>query len=221
MKPWTTLATAPAPDGHALILQQRDDEFVIRVAGQVLMSSRMHGSERAMAQLALDPAHPKPQPRVLLGGLGLGHTLRALLDALPPRAIVDLAELIPAVIEWNRGPLAHLARAPLSDPRVKVHAADVRKLLAPRAFDAILLDVDNGPTALTSAKNGALYSEAGVHALHEALTARGRLVVWSAGPDERFLKRLTQAGFRAEAKEVPALASGKGSRHVLFLGVRS
>ena len=220
MKPWEVLARAPAPDGGEFVLHHRDGEFVIRVRGQELMSSRVHGSEEEMARLASAALGDIAAPRVLIGGLGLGYTLRATLDALGAGAQVVVAELAEAIVTWNRGPLAHLAGRPLEDPRVRVEIADVRHVMRGGApWHAILLDVDNGPAALTRASNASLYDSPGLAAAHAALAPGGVLVVWSAGPDDRFTTRLSQAGFLAETHPVRA-GKGRGTRHTLFVARR-
>jgi spermidine synthase len=182
------------------------------------MSSRLHGSEEALATRALARvARPRT---VLLGGLGLGFTLRAALDRLPQDARAILVEVVPAIVEWNRGPLAELAGRPLDDPRVRVQVSDVRARIAEArgAFDAILLDVDNGPSALVQAANDALYGDTGVRACREALRVGGVLAVWSAGPDEEYRARLERAGFAVEEESVPARgAGGGGPRHVIIV----
>jgi spermidine synthase len=220
MKPWEVLARAPAPEGGEFVLHHRDGEFVIRVRGQELMSSRVHGSEEAMARLASEALGDITAPRVLIGGLGLGYTLRATLDALGASAQVVVAELAEAIVEWNRGPLAHLAGRPLEDPRVHVEVGDVRRVMRSGApWHAILLDVDNGPAALTRASNASLYDSSGLTTAHAALAPGGVLVVWSAGPDDRFTARLVQAGFLAETHPVRA-GKGRGTRHTLFVARR-
>lgn len=220
MKPWEVLARAPAPDGGEFVLHHRDGEFVIRVRGQELMSSRVHGSEEEMARLAVAALGGVADPRVLIGGLGLGYTLRATLDVLGAGARVTVAELAEAIVEWNRGPLAHLAGRPLDDPRVQVEIADVRRVMRSAApWHAILLDVDNGPAALTRTSNASLYDNSGLAAAHAALAPGGVLVVWSAGPDDRFTARLAQADFLAETHSVRA-GKGRGTRHTLFVARR-
>ena len=206
MKPWKTLASAHAPGGALLVLQQRDAEFAIRVDGQTLMSSRATGSEQSMAEAACSGRTVK---RMLIGGLGMGFTLRAALDLLPAGAHVTVAELSQAVIDWNKGVLAPLANSPLMDPRVTVLQKDVRKAYAAGRFDAILLDVDNGPMAITADSNDSLYDDHGLALARAALSPRGVLIVWSAGPDQRFLKRLENAGFSAASRAI--------KRHVLFI----
>jgi spermidine synthase len=220
MKPWEVIARAPAPDGGEFVLHHRDGEFVIRVRGQELMSSRIHGSEEEMARLAAAALGGATDPRVLIGGLGLGYTLRATLDVLGAGARVIVAELAESIVEWNRGPLAHLAGHPLDDARVQVEIGDVRRVMRGAApWHAILLDVDNGPAALTRASNAGLYDSPGLAAAHAALAPGGVLVVWSAGPDDRFTARLTQADFVAETHPVRA-GKGRGTRHTLFLARR-
>ena len=203
-------------------LSEHDGEYLILVNGGALMSSRTHGSEEALATLACQHLGATKRPSVLVGGLGMGFTLRATLDLLPPDADVTVAELVPAVVDWNRGPLAPLADHPLSDKRVRVEVANVRLTLDanPGRFDAILLDVDNGPAAFTSSENSALYDDAGVAAAHRALKTGGRLAVWSAGADPMFEKRLRAHGFVTESKKVRARLSKGGSRHTIFLGVK-
>lgn len=219
MQPWAIVDRARTPGGVELQLARRGDEWVVRAGGRVLMSSRAHGSEEALAALALRPLE---RPRtVLLGGLGLGFTLRAALERLPSKTRVIVAELSPEVAAWNRGPVSHLARRPLDDPRVRLQIGDVAARIAEAkgALDAILLDVDNGPSPVAGTGNPSLYGARGVRACLEALRPGGVLAVWSAGPDERYLERLQRAGFRARAEEVPARAGGR-ARHVVFLGVK-
>jgi spermidine synthase len=220
MKPWEVLARAPAPEGGEFVLHHRDGEYVIRVHGQELMSSRVHGSEEAMARLGCEGLRTRLDARVLVGGLGLGYTLRATLEALGPQARVVVAELASAIVEWNRGPLAPLAGHPLDDARVQVEVADVRKVMRSAGpWHAILLDVDNGPAALTRASNAALYDSSGLTTAHGALVPGGALVVWSAGADARFTARLVQAGFKVETHAVSA-GKGRGTRHMLFVAKR-
>jgi spermidine synthase len=219
MIPWETLDKARAPEGGELILYRRGGELMIRVDGMELMSSRAHGSEEHMAA-AVCARLGSETPRVLVGGLGMGYTLRATLDALPPRGEAVVAEIVPQVVEWNRGPLAHLANRPLDDPRAKVEVADVMALLRATKvrFDAIMLDVDNGPQGLTRKANHALYGPTGLATCKRALKPGGVLAVWSAGPDVAFVKRLAKAGFRAEELVVPARGVGGGPKHTIFLG---
>jgi len=216
--PWEILGKERAPEGGELVLYHRNGEYSIRVGGRELMSSRAHGSEEELARAAC--AGLGRGARVLIGGLGLGYTLRAALDALPGSTTVVVAELVPAVVTWNRGPLAPLAGRPLEDPRVELEPTDVGAVLrraGPR-WDAILLDVDNGPAALTRKANQALYGDTGLEVAKRALRAGGVLAVWSASPDKSFEKRLGKAGFKAESREVPARGSAGGPMHTLFFG---
>ncbi len=222
MKPWKELGQTDTPGGADMRLTERDGEFVIHVGGSTLMSSRAHGSEEALATLACGQLAAVERPRVLVGGLGMGFTLRATLDLLPRSAIVTVAELVPAVVEWNRGPLASLANYPLSDKRVQINVADVGHTLRanPGRFDAILMDVDNGPAPFTSDKNGGLYNNAGVATLYAALKTGGRLAVWSAWDDRKFEQRLRFHGFVAESSRVRARLTKGGRKHTIFLGVK-
>ncbi len=212
---------AAGPGGAEWTLARRGDEWVVRAAGRVLMSSRQHGSEEALAALALARA---ARPRtVLVGGIGLGFTLRAALDRLPREARVIVAELVPALVAWNRERVGDLAGRPLDDPRTRLQQGDVlaRIAEASAAFDAILLDVDNGPSAVADPRNARLYGDAGVRACREALRRGGVLGVWSAGPDDAFRARLEKAGFEVEAHAVPAReGTSRGARHVVFVGRR-
>jgi spermidine synthase len=223
MIPWRQLASAPIPGGGGeLQLLQRDEEFAIRAGRRELMRSRAHASEEALAERAAAKLRERDAPRVLVGGLGMGYTLAAALRALGPRAAVLVAELVPAVVAWNRGPLAHLAGNPLGDARVRVREDDVAVVLgeAREAWDAILLDVDNGPEGLTRRTNDWLYGPAGLSAAHEALRPGGVLGIWSASADRGFAKRLRSAGLRAEEHRPPAAPGGRGGRRVVWLAVR-
>jgi len=218
MKPQHTLGKASTPDGGEIVLYERDGAYFIRVNGLELMTSRAHGSEEDLARLALAKVKRK-KPTVLVGGLGMGFTLRAVLDAVPMSAKVMVAEILPAVIAWNRDELAHLARSPLEDPRVAVVERDVAEIIAaaPSAFDAVLLDVDNGPAALTVDKNEGLYGPAGLAAIHRCLRPGGVLGVWSADPDKAFERRLAKAGFKVSTETVPARRGAKGPKHTIFI----
>lgn len=217
MNRWELLDRAPTPDGRGeLTLHRRGDELSIRCDGAELMNSRMHGSEEAMAAMAC--AGQPADVRVLVGGLGMGFTLAAACAAVGPAAVVEVAELVGAVVDWNRGPLGPLAGHPLDDPRVRVVVADVReRVRAAGAWDVILLDVDNGPGGLTQEGNGWLYGAAGLSHLRRALRPGGALAVWSAHPDEAFTRRLRGAGFDAAAHTVRARSNGKGPRHTIWL----
>lgn len=213
---WETLARARTPDAVELVLQKRGEELVVRAGGHVLMSSRQHGSEERLAEVGC--ARLGAGARVLVGGLGLGFTLRAALDKVARDSEVVVAELVPELVAWNRGVLAPLAGRPLEDARVRVEVGDVYALLAQseRAFDAILLDVDNGPSALTSEQNERIYARRGLAALHRALAPRGVAVVWSAGPDLAFEKRAREEQFEVRTETTPATGA-KGVRHTLFV----
>ena len=219
MKPTELLGETRAPDGTHIALTRQDREFIILAGGKPLMSSRMHGSEQALATFGCRDVQPR-SPRVLVGGLGMGFTLRATLDVLPADATVTIAELIPAVIEWNRGPLGPLAEHPLRDPRVRIAIGDVGETLraATEAFDAILLDVDNGPDAFTATGNASLYGDRGLAAALNALTPGGVLAVWSAWEDKKFEQRLKYAGFSVQVERVRARLKAGGPRHTIFLG---
>ena len=218
MKPQHLLGKALTPDGGEIVLYERDGAYFIRVNGLELMTSRAHGSEEDLARLALARIKKK-KPKVLVGGLGMGYTLRAVLDAVPKSARVMVAEILPAVIAWNRNELAHLAGSPLEDPRVAVVERDVAEIIAagPSAFDAVLLDVDNGPAALTVAENERLYGPSGLTAIHRCLRPGGVLGVWSADPDRAFEKRLAKAGFKISTETVPARRGAKGPKHTIFV----
>ncbi len=222
---WQTVAEVDAPGGGKWSLVRRGEEWAVRAAGRLLMSSRSHGSEEALARVALERA---PRAReVLVGGLGLGFTLRATLDRLPPGARVVVAELVPELVAWNRGPLAPLAGRPLEDPRVRVEVGDVLGCLRASAgrLDAVLLDVDNGPavarTAVGRPANGALYGAAGVRACRDALRPGGVLAVWSAGPAPEYLRTLSASGLLASEQRVGARGHGGGRRDAVLLGIRA
>lgn len=205
-----------------LRLYQRGSEYSIWVGKTELMSSCVHGSEDKLAELACGMVGERRQPRILIGGLGMGFTLAAALGELGADAEVIVAELIPAVVAWNRGPLADLAGNPLGDPRVVVREVDVALILreAQRAFDAIILDVDNGPEGLTREENDWLYGLSGLGSAFAALKPTGILAVWSAHRDRGFSQRLHQTAFNVV--EVPVRASGgrKGARHMIWIAKR-
>jgi spermidine synthase len=219
MIPWKLLGCAQVPGSkEELRLYRRGKEFSIRVNNCELMSSRAHGSEDALAELACAKIADRHCPRVLIGGLGMGYTTAAALRRLGTGSQVVVAELVPAVVEWNRGPLADLAGHPLQDARVTVQEVDVAAVLRAEcgAYDAILLDVDNGPDGLARKGNDWLYSQAGLNAAHEALTPGGILAVWSAAPDSAFAKRLGLAGFEVNEVCVRARGSRGGGRHTIW-----
>lgn len=226
MIPWVPLARAPIPGTQQeLCLYRHGDqlEFSIQISGYVseLMNSRMHASEDALAELGCAVIASRPAPRVLVGGLGMGFTLAAALKALGPDGLVTVAELVPEVVEWNKGPLGECAGFPLNDPRTHVHVGDVAELLrrGQAAYDAVLLDVDNGPEGMTHHGNGWLYSPPGLAAAQRTLRPGGVLAVWSATPDDRFTRRLRQAGFQVDVRTVRA-RPGKGARHTIWLARR-
>lgn len=218
MPGWEVVDRAPTPEGGELVLYTRDDEHMIRVDGLELMSTRAHHSEEEFARLALEGV--RPGARILIGGLGLGYTVRAARRALGPEAEIVVAELVGALVEWHRGPLAGLGA--LDDPRVRPVVADVADLIAgaPGQYQAILLDVDNGPVAITRGANAAIYGAGGLAAAHRALAPAGVLAVWSAGPDEAFLARLVGAGFDAQAHGVKARGWSDDPEHTIYVGRR-
>ncbi|MCV9936197.1 hypothetical protein OIU35_07450 [Boseaceae bacterium BT-24-1] len=220
MKPWTQLDAAQIPGGGTLKLMRRgEDEFSITLGHNELMNSRLKGSEEALASLAIERIGQRPKPRLLIGGLGMGFTLRAALAALPVDAEIVVAELVPAVVAWARGPLAAIFAGCLDDPRVSVREADVATVIreAPGSYDAILLDVDNGPDGLMVEANDRLYDHAGLSYAKAALRPGGVLAVWSAGPDRNFTQRLRQAGLAVEERTVRARAASGGAKHVIWL----
>ncbi|MCM2285861.1 MAG: hypothetical protein NDI81_13840 [Desulfobacula sp.] len=202
-----------------LTLQRRGEEFSIRTAGVELMNSRVHGSEDELARLTCERLNHRTGLKILIGGLGMGFTLAAALKHTGTDARITVSELIPAVIQWNREFLSHLAGNPLDDPRVGVKPEDVAKTIQARTsfWDAVLLDVDNGPEALTHKDNHQLYTRSGLKTVFGALRPGGILSVWSAGDDEAFTLRLNQCGFHTKKKTVRARNSQKGSRHILWL----
>jgi spermidine synthase len=218
VKPWEELDAVTTPDGTWLELRHNDGEYVIRANGHDLMTSRTHGSEDAMMARACP--EPKADACILIGGLGMGYTLRAALDLLPPTGSVVVVELSPAVVSWNRGLLGALAGHPLDDPRVVLDVGDVANVIrrSEGCFDAILLDVDNGPRALTQGTNRWLYTLAGLVAARRALRPRGAFAVWSAGSEPSFAARLRVAGFEPETHIVRARAGGKGPKQMVFVG---
>jgi spermidine synthase len=223
MIPWVHLATAAVPDdGGELRLKQRGAEFSIMSGTIELMNSRLSGSEEALARLAAERLAGRKAPRVLIGGLGMGFTLRAALAAFAPDARIVVAELVPEVADWARGPMAELFAGSLDDKRVALEIADVASLIAAAAspWDAILLDVDNGPEGLTRRLNDRLYDRAGLAAARAALSPGGVLAVWSQGPDRGFTKRLRDAAFKVDETIVRANAGRKGARHVVWMAAR-
>jgi spermidine synthase len=222
VKPLELLGETTTPDGTDMKLVRRDREYIILANGKSLMSSRMHGSEEALATFGCRRARTLEQPSVLVGGLGMGFTLRATLNFLPADATVVVAELLPAVVEWNRGPLGPLAEHPLKDKRVRVEVGDVRVALGsgPGRFDAVLLDVDNGPSAFASSDNAGLYDNQGLASARDALKTGGVLAVWSAREDRKFEQRLRYAGFTVQVERVRGRLKKGGPHHTIFLGYK-
>ncbi len=221
MKARELIDSGTTPDGNVLTLHREATGYVVRIGNEVLMSSRSHGSEQAMAVYGLEAALRSPRPRVLVGGLGMGFTLRAVLDVLPPRSEVVVAELFACVVDWCHGPLAALSHDALADRRVRLEVTDVQRIVRSPGdrFDAILLDVDNGPDALVSLGNRSIYSPGGLAALAAALRPGGMLSVWSVSGSRTFEKALARAGFRVEVVTLPARHnSAKGGHHTLFVG---
>ncbi|MCP4721273.1 MAG: hypothetical protein GY860_17605, partial [Desulfobacteraceae bacterium] len=207
MIPWKDIDRAKVPGNESEVtLHVRDQEFSIRTAGAELMNSRIHGSEDALAELACSRLNPKLNWQILIGGLGMGYTLAAALEQSGPDTQILVSELIPAVVRWNREHLGHLAGMPLDDPRVRVEEEDVVKTIGKKksAWDAILLDVDNGPAGLTRKANDRLYGKLGLKASFEALRPGGILAVWSSGTDEAFTRRMKLAGFKTQIVSVRA-----------------
>lgn len=222
MKPFELLGEAHAPDGTLLTLHRHDGSYVLRVDGIELMSSRRSNSEVRLAQLACEPLQGREGVRVLIGGLGLGFTLVEALRLLGPDASIVVVEIVQAVIDWNRDPRFALAGAALEDPRVTVACADVAAVMAenPGAYDAVMLDVDNGAESLTTSGNAHLYADAGIRQAVAALRPGGTLAYWSASADTRFLKALRRAGLEVESHRVRAHSTA-GGFHMLFVARRS
>ncbi len=221
MKPLIKLATAIIPNnGGELTLFQREEEFSIRLSGVrgELMNSRVFNSEQELSKLGCAHIKNTENAQVLVGGLGMGYTLAAALECVTPSSRVTVAELIPEVVEWNQGPLGECAGRPLDDPRSHVRLGDIAELIKQEQpdFDAILLDVDNGPEGITHSDNNWLYSTPGLEALYNSLRPEGMLAVWSAGPDSMFVIQLKKAGFQVTVQTVRS-RPGKGSRHTIFL----
>jgi len=223
MIPWVKIDTAriPGTDGE-LRLMRRGAEFSIMLGTNELMNSRLSGSEAALATLTAKKLEAIKTPHLLIGGLGMGFTLRAALAVLGSGARIVVAELVPAVVAWARGPMAEIFGDSLSDPRLSIRETDVSEIIRSSAskFDAILLDVDNGPEGLTRKANDALYSSAGLNAAYTALRPGGVLAVWSSGPNAAFSKRLRGAGFDVNEVAIRATGKGVGARHVIWIATR-
>ncbi|WP_439632690.1 spermidine synthase [Glycocaulis sp.] len=218
MKPRELIGEAEVPGGPPLRLVRHDNAFIIMLDRNELMSSRMSGSEKALASLTCQRLGARPAPRLLIGGYGMGFTLRAALAELGSDARLVVAELVPGIIEWARGPMQAMTEGCLDDRRVELRIGDVGAEIAAgrQSYDAILLDVDNGPDGLTRPANDGLYSMQGLARAHAALKSGGVLAVWSASPDRAFTQRLKQIGFRVEEVKVRARENGKGPMHTIW-----
>lgn len=220
MIPWVHLDTANVPGGTTpLRLKQRGDEFSIMLGTNELMNSRLSGSEEALAELVSQRIAATAKPKVLIGGLGMGFTLRAALKSFNQDAEIVVAEIVPEVIAWARGPLMNIFKGSLEDPRVKIINADIESLITASklGYDAILLDVDNGPEAISREQNSSLYEKSGLKEAWVALKPAGVLAVWSSGPSPDFTRRLGIAGFSVEEVKVRAGTSGRGARHLIWI----
>ncbi|KJC33375.1 spermidine synthase [Bradyrhizobium sp. LTSP849] len=224
MIPWEKIDTAKIPGSdEELRLMRRGKEFSIKLGTNELMNNRLSGSEAALATLAAKQIEKVKKPVVLIGGLGMGFTLRAALAVLGDKAEIVVAELVPAVVAWARGPMAEIFGDSLNDPRVEIREMDVAQLIErhPLRFDAILLDVDNGPEGLTRKANDALYDAAGLRIAHTALRRGGVLAVWSSGPHPKFSRHLRTAGFEVNEVNIRATGRGGGARHVIWMARKS
>jgi len=221
--PWSLLETAQIPGGGELRLRRRGAEFAIMLDGNQLMSNRLSATEQALATIACEKLRAAKRPRILIGGLGMGFTLRAALAVLGPQAHIAVAELVPAVVAWARGPMAEMFGSCLDDARVTIHETDVGDLIRAgrSAYDVILLDVDNGPEGLSRKANDRLYDQKGLRAAHAALRPGGVLAVWSSKPNADFTALLRKTGFAV--KEMPLRAKGPrgGARHFIWTATRA
>ncbi|MBW2731464.1 MAG: spermidine synthase [Deltaproteobacteria bacterium] len=222
MIPWVKLASTEAMDGKQLELRKRGDEYLIVADGLQLMSSEDEGSSRELALLGCEHLKKGAAARVLVGGLGMGYSQRAALDCVGRKVVVEVCELVPAVVEWNRNELGALAKFPLDDPRTELHVEDVRQRIdaAAARYDAILLDVDNGPIALAHKRNNALYSVRGIQAAWGALKPGGVFGLWSFSDDKRFTTRLEKQGFEVRVRRVEGSRKGRGRYHVIWIARR-
>ena len=223
MIPWSLLDTAQVPGGGELRLMRRGTEFSIKLGHNELMNSRLSATEQALATIACDKIKGRKRPRILIGGLGMGFTLRAALVVLDKQAQITVAELVPAVVAWARGPMAELFRSSLTDPRVRIEEVDVGALIRSgrSAYDAILLDVDNGPEGLTREANDRLYDLKGLRTAYAALRPGGVLAVWSSRPDPKFTRRLRKTGFNVVENPVRAKGPQGGAQHFIWTAMRA
>jgi spermidine synthase len=217
------LGTAQVPGGEKLELYAHGRDFMIVLERNELMSTRMRGSEESLATMTIEQLPGRTAPRLLIGGYGMGFTLRAALANLGPKAHVTVAELVPEIIAWARGPMAELAGDCLDDPRVLLRMGDVGDAIATATneYDAILLDVDNGPDGLVRDENDRIYSRTGLQAAKRALTTGGVLAIWSAATDKAFTARLIRAGFAVHEVQVSARGNGKGPKHTIWFAQKS
>ena len=226
MLPRETLATAAIPGGETLELVRHGRDHIVMLGRNELMSTRMQFSEQQLAELTLERLD-KPQPRLLIGGYGLGFTLRAALRGLGEGGSVTVAEIVPEILDWARGPLAELTGDTLEDPRVTIELCDVAALIddavdgTAARYDAVLLDVDNGPDGIVRDGNERLYTRTGIARARDALDPGGLLAVWSAAPDPKFARRLKDAGFEVEERTVRARPNNKGPRHTIWFARRA
>ena len=222
MIPRELIGEAEVPGGPPLRLFRRGSDFMIVLDRNELMSTRMHGSEVALGTMACDRLAGHKAPHLLIGGYGMGYTLRAVLGQLGPGAHVTLVELVPGIIDWARGPMAAVTAGCLDDPRVTLTMGDVGASMAHSnaQYDAILLDVDNGPEGLTRAANDGLYSPQGLANAKQALRPGGILAVWSAAPDTAFGRQLERGGFSVETVKVRARETGKGATHIIWFATK-
>ncbi|MDG2212348.1 MAG: spermine synthase [Verrucomicrobiota bacterium] len=220
MKPRVKLAESTFTDG-ILSLTEHDGSYSISLDGKELMHSRANASELLLGSLGVAQLNNETDARVLIGGLGLGYTLKSVLESVGDKTTIEVAEMIPEVIEWNRSYLKNLNGSLLDHSQVETRLADVTQLIQeaePHTYDAILLDVDNGPNAMVADSNASLYSNKGIRSICRALKKEGRLIVWSAGPDHGFEKRMGRAGLQVETVRAKAHAGAKSPSHFLFLG---
>jgi spermidine synthase len=225
MIPWIRLGTATIPNnGGELTLSRRAEEFSIKLSGirGELMNSRVYNSEKELSKLGCAHLSATQKAHVLVGGLGMGYTLAEALNVTTNSSTVTVAELVPEVVDWNQGDLGNCANNPLNNPRTKIHIGDIKGLLNTRkpTYNAILLDVDNGPEGLTQADNNWIYSLGGLTDIYNTLLPKGVLAIWSAGPDDSFKVRLKKAGYEVSSRIVRA-REGKGSRHTIFLAKKT